>query len=76
MALASLYRCVLITGASSGLGAEFARQLAPVSEILVLVARRVELLKSLAAQLETSYPVLRCIACRLTLLKLTSGREF
>ena len=52
MASTSLYRCVLITGASSGLGAEFARQLAPVSEALVLVARRVERLKSLAAQLE------------------------
>src|SRR5210317_1121978 len=52
MASASLYRCVFITGASSGLGAEFARQLAPVSEVLVLVARRVELLESLATELE------------------------
>lgn len=68
MASASLYRCVFITGASSGLGAEFARQLAPVSEVLVLVARRVELLESLAAELEAGSPGVQvhCLQADLT----------
>lgn len=35
----------VITGASSGLGAEFARQLAPVAESIVLVARRADALE-------------------------------
>jgi len=35
----------VITGASSGLGAEFARQLAPQADFLVLVARRAEALE-------------------------------
>ena len=47
-----LYKCALITGASSGLGAEFARQLAPVSEALVLVARRGELLEALSSEIK------------------------
>jgi len=42
----------LITGASSGLGAEFARQLAPVAGTLVLVARRAEHLDELKSELE------------------------
>jgi len=42
---------VLITGASSGLGAEFARQLAPTARVLVLVARRMDRLEALRDEL-------------------------
>lgn len=45
------FRCALITGASSGLGLEFARQLAPRVKVLVLVARREERLQEIAADL-------------------------
>ncbi len=49
----------LITGASSGLGAEFARQLAPVADTLVLVARREGHLEELKRTLEGRYPRLK-----------------
>lgn len=42
----------LITGASSGLGMEFARQLAPRASTLILVARRSERLDRLKSELE------------------------
>lgn len=46
----------MITGASSGLGAEFACQLAPYARGLVLVARRRERLDELAAELRAIHP--------------------
>ena len=45
----------LVTGASEGLGAEFARQLASHGMHLVLVARRGELMETLAAELLTQH---------------------
>jgi uncharacterized protein len=47
----------LVTGASSGLGVDFARELAARGANLILVARREELLRSLAADLEREYAV-------------------
>ena len=55
--------CAVITGASSGLGAEFARQLAPRAEVLVLVARRAEALEAVKAELASMRAkILCCVA--------------
>lgn len=47
----------LITGASAGLGSEFARQLAAQGKSLILVARRVEPMERLAADLRDSHGI-------------------
>lgn len=46
----------LITGASSGLGAEMARQLAARGEDLALCARRIERLEELRSQIHSAHP--------------------
>lgn len=45
-------RVALVTGASSGLGAQFARTLARAGAAVVLASRRIEKLKDLRAQIE------------------------
>lgn len=56
MPLLSTYSCALITGASSGLGEEFALQLAPAVKHLILVARRESLLNALAERIRAEFP--------------------
>jgi uncharacterized protein len=51
------YSWVLITGASSGFGAEFARQYAAQGHSLVLVARRLDRLETLAERLRQQYGI-------------------
>ena len=63
----SLQGCAaLITGASSGIGAELARQLAPHARVLVLVARRLDRLESLKADIARSGLDIHCHAVDLT----------
>lgn len=50
-------KMALVTGASAGIGAEFAEQLAEKGANLILVARREDRLKALAEQLSQKYKV-------------------
>jgi len=47
----------LVTGASSGLGVDFARELAARGANLILVARRTERLRVLAGEIKVNHPV-------------------
>lgn len=55
------YTQAIITGASSGFGAEFARRLAPVCRRLVLVARRETVLHGLAEELRAAHEGLEVV---------------
>ena len=63
----------LITGASSGIGVEFARGFAERGSDVVLVARRLERLEGLAAELSATYGI-RATAIRLDLSLPASGQ--
>ena len=54
-------RLCLITGASAGIGAEFARQYAALGWDIALTARREDRLKELASELEQKYGVHTCL---------------
>ncbi len=51
--------CALITGASSGLGREFANQLAPVTQHLILVARRQDRLAKARDEIISEHPSIK-----------------
>ena len=57
MAVSLVDQTILITGASSGIGAACARALAPTGARLILAARRLEPLQALAAELQQQHGV-------------------
>jgi len=65
---------VIITGASSGIGASFARSLAARGSDLILVARRVDRLHALADELKTTHGI-TATAIALDLTSHTAGTD-
>lgn len=64
----------LVTGASSGIGAEFARQLAARGMHCVLVARREDRMQALAEELQAAHGI-RCEIVSTDLTRPRAGRE-
>ena len=61
-------KVALVTGASAGLGAEFCRQLASRCDVIIAIARSVERLQALAAELENVVEM-HCIGADLTTIE-------
>jgi short-subunit dehydrogenase len=61
MPQSATFSCALITGASAGLGEEFALQLAPRVDKLVLVARREPQLRQLADRIHEEFPAVEVL---------------
>lgn len=69
------YQQTIITGASSGFGAAFARRLAATSERLVLIARRGEILRNLAREIQTESPQTEVVVEECDLASVEARRE-
>jgi short-subunit dehydrogenase len=54
---------VIVTGGSSGLGVEFARQLAPQASQILLSARSADGLETVKSELNQKYPVVEVLMC-------------
>lgn len=59
-------RCALVTGASSGLGAHFARLLAAQGAKVALVARRLDRLEAVVREIEAAGGMALAVACDVT----------
>ena len=59
-------RVALVTGASSGLGTQFAKTLAKAGAAVVLAGRRIERLKTLCAEIEAAGGDAHCVAIDVT----------
>jgi short-subunit dehydrogenase len=65
----------LITGASAGIGREFARQLAGRAKSLILIARREQRLNELRDELNQQYPNVAVSVCKTDLVDLAHLNE-
>jgi short-subunit dehydrogenase len=65
----------LITGASAGIGLEFARQLAPHARSIILIARREERLAKLGAELQQKHPNVGVYIRKVDLADVAQGKE-